>query len=169
MATGTLRSLSRSLIIRCILQAASTASSAVVKVAITSSPMVLTTRPPWRSVALVITSMQRATVSRAFTSPSSSYSLVLPTTSANSTARVALGSAALAMHLVPLGLRRPFAEPHYRGWLTGPGRSNVRDDVGDPGRIGVAALGQHVLAVALAVAARLLPVNRGAAKAGFGE
>ena len=49
----------------------------------TSSPMVLMT-VPWRcSVALRMTSMQIATISRARTSPIRSYSRVDPTTSAN--------------------------------------------------------------------------------------
>ena len=61
----------------------SSAASAVGKVAITSSPMVLIT-VPWRcSVALRITSMQIDTISRARTSPMRSYSRVEPTTSAN--------------------------------------------------------------------------------------
>src|ERR1700689_283521 len=67
----------------CIWAAALSAASAVGKVAITSSPMVLIT-VPWRcSVALRMTSIQIATISRARTSPMRSYSRVDPTTSAN--------------------------------------------------------------------------------------
>ncbi len=70
----------------CIWEAAFSASSAVGNVAITSSPMVLMTVPLFWSVAVRITSMQTPTMSRARRSPSSSYSLVLPTTSANTMA-----------------------------------------------------------------------------------
>src|SRR6266403_617406 len=63
--------------------AAFKAASALGKVAMTSSPMVLMT-VPWRcSVAVRITSMQIATISRARRSPMVSYSRVDPTTSAN--------------------------------------------------------------------------------------
>ena len=55
---------------------------AVGKVAMISSPIVLMTVPPCCSVARRMISMQTATLSRAATSPSSSYSRVLPTTSA---------------------------------------------------------------------------------------
>src|SRR5580658_413024 len=70
----------------CICAAAFSAASALGNVAMTSSPMVLIT-VPWRcSVALRITSMQVATMSRARKSPMVSYSRVDPTTSANSMA-----------------------------------------------------------------------------------
>src|ERR1700686_3554772 len=67
----------------CICAAAFKAASALGKVAMTSSPMVLMTVPWSCSVALRITSMQIATMSRARRSPIVSYSRVDPTTSAN--------------------------------------------------------------------------------------
>ncbi len=74
------------LIATCISRAALSASSARGNVAMISSPMVLMTRPLCSSVAWRITSIQSATVSRAFRSPRASYSSVLPTTSAKRTA-----------------------------------------------------------------------------------
>ena len=61
-----------SVICFCIWAAAFSASSAVGKVAMTSSPMVLMTVPPFCSVAPRITSMQIPTMSRARKSPSNS-------------------------------------------------------------------------------------------------
>ena len=61
-----------SVIARCISLAASIASSAVGKVAMTSSPIVLMTVPPCDSVAARMMSMQMPTMARAWVSPSTS-------------------------------------------------------------------------------------------------
>jgi hypothetical protein len=69
IASGLPSTVMPSVIPSCISAAACAASSAVLKVDMTSSPMVLTTRPPWRVVASDMRSTHFAIASRAFASP----------------------------------------------------------------------------------------------------
>src|SRR5690606_19421446 len=69
----------------CMTPAAWQASSAVLKVAMSSSPMVFTTLPPQATMARSTRFRQRSIARSASASPSFSYSCVLPATSANNT------------------------------------------------------------------------------------
>src|ERR1017187_3447813 len=70
----------------CISIAAAVASPAEGNTAITSSPMVLITRPPCSCVLLLNSVMQSSMATTATASPAVSYSFVLPLTSTNRTA-----------------------------------------------------------------------------------
>src|SRR5690606_33938815 len=95
----------------CMTPAAWQASSAELKVAISSSPMVFTTLPPQATMARSTRFRQRSIARRASASPSFSYSCVLPATSANNTQQLRVvaamtlpGSDGLARYSRGLGL-----------------------------------------------------------------
>src|SRR6185369_1217591 len=99
-------------------------------------------------------SRQRATICRAFTSPSCSYSCVLPTTSAN---RIATST---SLPMASFENERPRAGPSITRLFLG-------HEVGDPCEIGLAgrALGELTVAAAIAIVA--FPIHADLRVTGF--